>query len=83
MHDFKKYLFVFILSTIISVYLFEYYLIYKNDELRIINKKSLTYKNLYGKVYDKKKLNEIYENLNENHILQSQCIQLIFLKIKI
>ena len=42
MHDLKKYLFVFILSSIISAYLFENYLIYKNDELRIINKKSLT-----------------------------------------
>ena len=67
MHDFKKYLFVFILSSIISAYLFEYYLIYKNDELRLINKKSLTYKNLSGKVYDKRKLYEIYENLNQNH----------------
>ena len=67
MHDLKKYLFVFILSSIISAYLFEYYLIYKNDELRLINKKSLTYKNLSGKVYDKRKLYEIYDNLNQNH----------------
>ena len=81
--NFKNYLIIIVLSILLSIYLFEYYLTYKKNENRIENYKVNFLKKNFNKEYDKRKLYEIYNELNKDSLNFAITVYpRYFLKIK-
>lgn len=81
--DFKNYFIITILSVLLSIYLFEYYLTHKKNKNIIENYKVDLLKKKYNKEYDRRKLYEIYNDLKkDNPDFAITVYPRYFLKIK-
>lgn len=81
--DIKNYFIITILSVLLSIYLFEYYLTHKKNKNIIENYKVNFLKKKYNKEYDRRKLYEIYNDLTkDNQDFAITVYPRYFLKIK-
>ncbi len=81
--DIKNYFIITILSVLLSIYLFEYYLTHKKNKNIIENYKVNFLKKKYNKEFDRRKLYEIYNDLTkDNQDFAITVYPRYFLKIK-
>ena len=81
--DIKNYFIITILSVLLSIYLFEYYLTHKKNKNIIENYKVNFLKKKYNKEFDRRKLYEIYNDLTKgNQDFAITVYPRYFLKIK-